>query len=275
VGGCTSSRHCVGLDGRLQLLQPSVRLAPVWVVGQRVTAAHVGARTGSPRLPRAIRTCTSSRALSGFPRVAHFVELFLPSLRPHHYSPSAGDRGALTGDGAGHLLPLPAATALPAVCEVEWACPPGHVCDTESSTKVLIDYVTGARSPSNTRIHGPPAHVFFGTIVVAHLQVLCQAGTFAGSGGCIACPRGRYGAVVGVAECALCPASTPYSREGSISVADCVNCDSGCEDGLFGRVLVASNTVLCPVGHVCDGDTGVAVRCARCGCRCVSVPRKL
>lgn len=48
MGGCTSTRHCVGLGGRLQFLQPSVRLASVWAVGQRATATHVGARRPPP-----------------------------------------------------------------------------------------------------------------------------------------------------------------------------------------------------------------------------------
>lgn len=115
---------------------------------------HRHPRRCSPPSPllNAIPTCTSesSPTLSDAPHFAQYAESFLPLLRPCPYSPSAGDRGALAGGGAGHLLPLPAATALPAVCEVEWVCPPGHVCDAESSTKVLIDYGTGARSPRDT-----------------------------------------------------------------------------------------------------------------------------
>lgn len=45
-------------------------------------------------------------------------------------------RGALVMDGNGTLVSLPATATLPAVCQVDWACPPGHMCDSTAQVKV-------------------------------------------------------------------------------------------------------------------------------------------
>ncbi len=51
---------------------------------------------------------------------------------------SGGTNAALAASGAGTLVALPALSSklLPAVCQVEWTCPVGHVCDVSAGTKV-------------------------------------------------------------------------------------------------------------------------------------------
>jgi hypothetical protein len=52
------------------------------------------------------------------------------------YLCSSGTRGAFTARGNGTLVSLVSSSVLPAVCQYDWMCPPGHGCDVTRLTKV-------------------------------------------------------------------------------------------------------------------------------------------
>jgi hypothetical protein len=143
---------------------------------------------------------------------------------------------------------------IPSMCQGDWVCPGGHVCNAITQTKVRSRPVSRtfrnhcrSLTPSLPR----PSHS-------NSSQVLCGLGTFALNGTCELCPRGRFSSVVGAAECARCPLEAPFSPLGATSQWNCTSCATGCDMETFGAVW---SGVDCPAGHACNSTSSTMVAC--------------
>jgi hypothetical protein len=188
----------------------------------------------------------------------------------------SGSRAAVTvsASGNGSLVSLAGTDLLPAVCQLDWICPPGHACDSVAMVKVrpynpnlrlipLTSWVhrvsqstkhvgLGVGSATAQRVDGGPV------LPLLRHQIQCYMGTFGANGRCLDCPMGRFSSTTGATACTACPSSAPYSLAGAYSRSMCdMICDDGCDSMDIGAPMVGT---VCPAGFACSASTGFMVR---------------